>query len=147
MSLDIIGPQQKILVLSEWKCHAYKLKKLGRYNNISHNNERLSILDKNFPTEIIPFNTVLKLNPFAPGDFAEKFVLKPLEVKVNYHKAVYRLYTSQPSDPDAKYQLAQFSHARKAKKKVKKSWLYFSLSLLPSFFSFPVSFFFLLFGI
>ena len=31
------------------------------------------------------------------------------------HKPVYRLYTSQPSDPDAKYQLAKFGHAQKAK--------------------------------
>ena len=28
------------------------------------------------------------------------------------HKPVYRSYTSRPSDPDAKYQLAKFGHAR-----------------------------------
>ena len=32
-----------------------------------------------------------------------------------YHKAGYRSYTSRPSDPDAKYQLAKFGHAQKAK--------------------------------
>ena len=32
-----------------------------------------------------------------------------------YHKPVYRSYTSRPSDPDAKYQLAKFGHAQKAK--------------------------------
>ena len=31
-----------------------------------------------------------------------------------YHKPVYRSYTSWPSDPDAKYQLAKFGHAQKA---------------------------------
>ena len=36
-------------------------------------------------------------NPFAPWDFAIKRVLKL------YHKAVYRSYSSWPSDPDAKY--------------------------------------------
>ena len=43
--------------------HAYKFKKVGRYNNISCNNERFSLLNKNFPTEILAFNTVLKLSP------------------------------------------------------------------------------------
>jgi len=56
-----------------------------------------------------------------------------------YHKPVYRSYTSRPSDPDAKYQLAKFGHAQKAK-------FYFSLSLLPSFFTFLASFFFSLAG-
>ena len=32
-----------------------------------------------------------------------------------YHKAVYRLYSSQPSDPVAKYWLAKFEHTQKAK--------------------------------
>ena len=47
-----------------------------------------------------------------------------------YHKPVYRSYTSRPSDPDAKYQLAKFGHAQKAK------FLDFYFSLfLPHFFS------------
>ena len=35
-----------------------------------------------------------------------------------YHKPVYRSYTSWPSDPVAKYQLAKFGHAQKAKFRV-----------------------------
>ena len=38
-----------------------------------------------------------------------------LERAKTYHKLVYRSYTSQPSDPDAKYQLAKFGHVQKAK--------------------------------
>ena len=59
-----------------------------------------------------------------------------------YHKPVYRSYTSRPSDPDAKYQLAKFGHAQKAK----FLDFYFSLSLLPSFFAFLASFFLSLAG-
>ena len=59
-----------------------------------------------------------------------------------YHKPVYRPYTWRPSDPDAKYQLAKFRHAQKAKFRH-----YFSLSLLPSIFAFLASFLFLLLGI
>ena len=64
------------------------------------------------------------LNPFGPGDFAEKCVLKLVEwfsghcraIKAKtYHKPVNRSYTWRPSDPDAKYQLAKFGHAQKAK--------------------------------
>ena len=35
--------------------------------------------------------------------------------KLSRRKPVYRSYTSQPSDPDAKYQLVKFGHAQKAK--------------------------------
>ena len=62
-----------------------------------------------------------------------------------YHKPVYRSYTSWPSDPDAKYQLAKFGHAQKAKSDSSLDF-YFSLSLLPSFFAFLASFFFPLAG-
>ena len=62
------------------------------------------------------------INPFAPGDFAEKSILKLVEWfsghcvmlwrAKTYHKPVYRSYFSRPSDTaDAKYQLAQFEHA------------------------------------
>ena len=58
----------------------------------------------------------MSINPFAPGDFAEKRVLKLVEwFSKTYHKPVYRSYTSRPSDPDAKYQLAKFGHVQKAK--------------------------------
>ena len=50
-----------------------------------------------------------------------------------YHKAVYRSYTSRPSDPDSKYQLVKFGHAQKAKFRFLSSPL-FSL-FLPHFFS------------
>ena len=64
-------------------------------------------------------------NPFAPGDFAEKRVLKLVEwfywslscykeLKLSTNP-LHRSYTSRPSDPDAKYQLAKFGHAQKAK--------------------------------
>ena len=62
--------------------------------------------------------------------------------KLSSRKPVYRSYTSQPSDPDAKYQLAKFRHAQKAK----FLDFYFLLSLLPSFFAFLASFFFSLAG-
>ena len=52
-----------------------------------------------------------------------------------YQKSVYRSYTSRPSDPDAKYQLAKFGHAQKAKFTFRfLSSLLFSL-FLPHFFS------------
>ena len=82
------------------------------------------------------------INPFAPGEFAEKRVLKLVEwflVTVvlqkakTYHKAVYRSYTSRLSDPDAKYQLVKFGHGQKAKFRFLSSPL-FSL-FLPHFFS------------
>ena len=47
------------------------------------------------------------INPFAPGDFTEKRVLKPVEWfsgpvvlwrAMTHHKAVYRSYNSRPSD-------------------------------------------------
>ena len=88
-----------------------------------------------WPMETI-FSIYIRINPFAPGDFAEKRDLKLvqwfsgtvlLKRAKTYHKPVYRSYTSRPSDPDAKYQFAKFRHA---------------LSLLPSFFAFLASFFF-----
>ena len=51
-----------------------------------------------------------------------------------YHKAGYRSHTSRPSDPDAKYQLAKFGHAQKAKFLFLSSPPFFSL-FLPHFFS------------
>ena len=56
-----------------------------------------------------------------------------LQKAKTYHKAVYRSYTSRPSDPDAKYQLVKFGHAQKAKFRFLSSPL-FSL-FLPHFFS------------
>ena len=50
-------------------------------------------------------------NLFAPGNFAEKCILKLVErfsghfhsIRAKtYLKPIYRLYTAQPSDPDAK---------------------------------------------
>ena len=60
------------------------------------------------------------VNPFAPGDFAKKRVLKLVKwfsghCRAIKSKPVYRSYTSRPSDPDAKYQLAKFGHVQKAK--------------------------------
>ena len=60
------------------------------------------------------------VNPFAPGDFAEKRVLKLVEWFSSHCHAIRsynlsQLITSWPSDPDAKYQLAKFGHAQKAK--------------------------------
>ena len=51
----------------------------------------------------------LQLNPFAPGDFAKKRVLKLVEwfsghchaIRAKtYHKPAYQSYSSRPSDPD-----------------------------------------------
>ena len=62
----------------------------------------------------------LLFNPFAPGDFAEKSKSYLITVLLlgakTYHKADYRSYTSQPSDPDAKCELAnsKFGHAQRA---------------------------------
>ena len=131
-----------ILALSGRKCHFYKFKKVGRCNNISCNNERLSLLNKNFPTEIIAFNTILKLNPITRGDFAEKCVLKPLELKLTTKPFTgctpCSLLTQMQN-----IQLAQFIHAQKPKLFGFKSdttvLTYFLLSLLPSFFGFLVS--------
>ena len=86
-------------------------------------------------------------NPITPGGFAEKRLLKLVEWfsghcrAKTYHKAVCRSYTSRPSDPVAKYQLPKFGHAQKAN--FGDSFdINFSLSLLPSFFAFLASFFF-----
>ena len=53
----------------------------------------------------------------------------------------------RPSDPDAKYQLAKFGHAQKAKFReflgLKVTAVLTFFSLLPSFFAFLASFFFL----
>ena len=66
----------------------------------------------------------MALTPLAPGDFAEKRVSKLVEwfsgrcraIRAKtYQKPVYRSCTWRPSDPDAKYQLAKFGHAQKAK--------------------------------
>ena len=56
--------------------------------------------------------------------FAEKRRLKLVEWfsghcrAETYHNAVCRSYTSRPSDPVAKYYLAKFGHAQKAKFRV-----------------------------
>ena len=70
-----------------------------------------------------------------------------------YHKLVCRSYTSRPSDPDAKYQLAKFGHTQKAKfrpfwglKVTQQSWLLLFALSPPSFFAFLASFFFSLAG-
>ena len=62
------------------------------------------------------------LNPFAPfWRFCSKTCFTLVQQfschcrAKTYHRAVYRAYTSQPSDPDARYQLAKFGHAQKAK--------------------------------
>ena len=92
------------------------------------------------------------LNPFAPGDFAEKRVLKLVErfsghcrAIIKELKPVYRSYTSRPSDPDAKYQLAKFGHGFKSDTAV----LTFTFRFLsaPFFFRFSCLIFFLLLGI
>ena len=72
-----------------------------------------------------PAQTNIRLfNPFAPGDFAEKRVLKLVEWFSGHCHAIKSqnlpqtglgLYTWRSSDPDAKYQLAKFGHAQKAK--------------------------------
>ena len=52
------------------------------------------------------------LNPFIPGDFAEKCVFELVELfsghclllrAKTYHKVLYRSYTLRPSDLDTKY--------------------------------------------
>ena len=58
-----------------------------------------------------------------------------LERAKTYHKPVYRSYTWRPSNPDAKYQLAKFGHAQKAK------FLLFAFSP-PFFFRFSCLIFF-----
>ena len=90
------------------------------------------------------------LNPFAPGDFAEKRVLKLVErfsghcrAIIKELKPVYRSYTSRPSDPDAKYQLAKFGHGFKSDTAVLTFTFRFLSSLL---FAFLASFFFSLAG-
>ena len=51
------------------------------------------------------------------GNVAQQRVYLTIREKevLTYHKPVYRSYTSRPSDLDAKYQLAKFGHAQKAK--------------------------------
>ena len=93
---------------------------------------------------------------FAPGDFAEKlksFLITVLLLRgKTYHKAGYRSYTSQPSDPDAKCQLAnpKFGHAQRAKLRdtavLTFTFLFLFLSILSSFFFFLSSLFFSLGG-
>ena len=93
--------------------------------------------------------------PFAPGDVAEKlksFLITVLLLRAKtYHKASYRSYTSQPSDPDAKCQLAnpKFGHAQRAKLRdtavLTFTFLFLFLSILSSFF-FLASLFFSLGG-
>ena len=97
--------------------------------------------------------------PFAPGDVAEKlksFLITVLLLRAKtYHKAGYRSYTSQPSDPDVKCQLAnpKFGHAQRAKLRDTAVltftflflFLFLFLSILSSFF-FLASLFFSLGG-
>ena len=93
---------------------------------------------------------------FAPGDFAEKlksFLITVLLLRAKtYHKASYRSYTLQPSDPDAKCQLAnpKFGHAQRAKLRdtavLTFTFLFLFLSILSSFFFFLASLFFSLGG-
>ena len=78
------------------------------------------------------------LIPPPPGNFAGKRVLKLVERFSCHHKAVYRSYTSRPSDPDVKYLLAKFGQAQKAK---------FLFAFSPIFFRFVCLIFFLLLGI
>ena len=62
-----------------------------------------------------------------------------------YHKAVCSLYTSQSSDPVAKYQLAKFGHAQKEKlglKVTQQSWLLLFAFSPPLFFHFSCLIFF-----
>ena len=86
--------------------------------------------------------------PFAPGDVAEKlksFLITVLLLRAKtYHKAGYRSYTSQPSDPDVKCQLAnpKFGHAQRAKLRDSSLDFYFSLSLSLSLSLDPLLFFF-----
>ena len=66
-----------------------------------------------------PLNRGCPLNPFAPGDFAEKRVLKLVEWFSGHFRAIKSKNlpqtTSWPPDPVAKYQLAKFGHAQKTK--------------------------------
>ena len=73
-----------------------------------------------------------------PGNFAGKRVLKLVERFSCHHKAVWRSYTSRPSDPDVKFLLVKFGHAQKAK---------FLFAFSPIFFRFSCLIFFLLLGI
>ena len=57
-----------------------------------------------------------------------------------YHKAVYRSYTSQPSDPDAKYWLASSGCAES--KETRQSWLLLLAFSPPLVFRFSCLFFF-----
>ena len=102
------------------------------------------------------------INPFTPGDFAEKRILELVKQfsghrhsvvllrAKTYHKASYRSCTSRPSDPDAKYQLAKFGHAQKAKFRFKSDTgvftFTFSLFLSSPLFSLFLPHFFSLTG-
>ena len=82
--------------------------------------------------------------PSPPGNFAGKRVLKLVERFSShffffYHKAVYRSYTSRPSDPDVKYLLAKFGHAQKAKFLFAFSPIFFRFSFLIFFFCWAFS--------
>ena len=63
-----------------------------------------------------------------------------------YHKAGYRSYTSRPSDPDAKYQLAKFGHAQEAKFRDSAVLTFTFLVLSSSLFSLFLPHFFSLAG-
>ena len=65
-----------------------------------------------------------------------------LQKAKTYHKLVYRSNTSRSSDPDAKYQLAKFGHAQKAKF---RDFRFFAFSP-PFFFCFSCLIFFSLAG-
>ena len=89
-----------------------------KYFFCNNTNDRRSLLRIEFDICNGKESSNVLFNPFAPADFAEKRVLKLVEgfschcrATKTYHKPVYRSYTSRPSDPDAKYQLAKFGHA------------------------------------
>ena len=95
------------------------------------------------PLEILPKNAFWSYQSFL----VTALLYIVLRAKT-YHKAFYRTYTSQPSDPDAKYLLAKSGHAQKANfeilglKVTQLSWLLlFAFSPL-SFSTFLASFFF-----
>ena len=97
------------------------------------------------PLEILPKNASWSLS----SGFLVAVVL--LRAKT-YHKALCRSYTSRPSGPIAKYQLAKFGHAQKAKFRVlglkvtQQSWLLLFAFSPPLFFRFSCLIFFSLAG-
>ena len=79
--------------------------------------------------------------------YEEGFLIVVKILAKTYHKPVYRSYTSRPSVPDAKYQLAKFGHAQKAKfglglKVTQQSWLLLFAFSPPLFFRFSCLIFF-----